>query len=66
MDAGKILSLIKVDGPQVKGEAKLQFESAVKEFSQEAEETLDKENIPIHMKDLVGDYYNSIRSATEE
>ena len=66
MDAGKIISVIKVEGAQVKGEAKLQFESALKEYSQEAEESLDREQIPLHMRDFVGDYYDSIRAATEK
>jgi hypothetical protein len=64
MDKGDIIGAIRVYGPQVKGEAKERFVKAYFEYSQNADDTLTRENIPLELRSLVGDYFDAIRPAT--
>jgi hypothetical protein len=66
LDKGKVLAILKVDGPQQKGEATAEFQQVVQQYSQEAEESLDREHIPLHMKKMVGDWFDTLRQKTEQ
>ncbi len=64
MQKGKILSLTRVEGEQIRGESNIQFDEAMVEYSQMAEDTLDREPMPKEYKNLVRDYFDSIRPDT--
>ena len=64
LDKGDIIGVVRVWGPQVKGEATAKFEEAYVEYHQSAEDTLARENIPLEYRTLVRDYFDAIRPAT--
>ena len=66
LDKGKVLAIIKVPGQQKTGEANVEFQQVVQEYSQEAEEALDRENIPVHMKKLVGNWLDTLREGGQQ
>jgi len=66
MDKGDIIGIVRVWGPQVKGEASAKFEQTYFEYRQAAEDTLARENIPLEYRTLVRDYFDAIRPATAE
>lgn len=66
LDKGKILSILKVDGPQQKGEATVEFLQVVQQYSQEAEDALDREHIPLHMQKLVRNWLDTLRQGNQQ
>lgn len=61
MQKGKILSMQRVEGEQIKGESNINFDEAVVEYKQVAEDTLEREPLPMEYKNLVRDYMDLIR-----
>lgn len=61
LQQGKILSMIRVDGDQIKGDSNINFDQAVVEYSQVAEDTIEREPMPKEYKNLVRDYFDAIK-----
>jgi len=66
LDKGDIIGVVKVWGPQVKGEASAKFEQTYLEYRQSAEDSMTRENIPLEYRTLVRDYFDAIRPNTEK
>jgi cell division protein FtsB len=58
---GKIIAQFMVKGEQVKGESNIELRETFKQYQQEGEEALSKENIPISYKNYVRDYMDAIQ-----
>ncbi len=59
--AGEIIARFKVEGTQTPGEVTAQYEELRLEFSQRAEDTIQREPLPLEHKALVRDYFDSIK-----
>jgi hypothetical protein len=66
LDKGDIIGVVKVWGPQVKGEASAKFEQTYLEYRQSAEDSMTRENIPLEYRTLVRDYFDAIRPSVEK
>lgn len=64
MGKGDIIGMVRVWGPQIKGDSQVDFTDAHFEYSQAAEDTMVKENIPLELREVVRDYFDAIRPAT--
>ncbi len=61
LQAGAILASFKVDGEQIPGESNIQYTETYQEYRQVAEDTMEKERLPLEYKNLVADYFDSIK-----
>jgi tetratricopeptide (TPR) repeat protein len=61
---GDIIGALRVWGPQIRGEANTKYQDAYIEYSQSAEDTMSRENIPLEYRSLVKQYFDAIRPAT--
>lgn len=58
---GRIIAKMKVPGQQDPGQAKIQYESLRVEYAQQAEDTIQKEAMPLELKSFVREYYDAIK-----
>ena len=65
MGKGDIIGVVREWGPQIAGEANVQFESVFEEYNQSAEDTMAREHIPLEYRTLVRDYFDAIRPAKQ-
>jgi hypothetical protein len=59
--SGKIVGVSSFKGLPAKGEAKAEYKELFKRFKKSAEDTLNKEKIPVEYKDYIKRYFESIR-----
>ncbi len=58
---GEILASIKVKGEQVRGDSLVKYQDALTIYDQIKEDTLEREKIPLELRNHVRDYMDSIR-----
>lgn len=58
---GKILTSIQIKGDQTPGQSNVQYQEAYTEYRQMTEDTLEREAMPLEYKNLVSDYFDSIK-----
>ena len=63
---GKIIARMKVPGSQAPGEVTTQYEALRLEYSQRAEDVINKEVMPLEYKTRVRDYFSAIKYAGQE
>jgi len=58
--------MVKVEGDQMKGESKLQYEQTYIQYEQAAEDTLSREPMPREYQNIVKDYFDAIKPEMEK
>ncbi|OPZ16933.1 MAG: hypothetical protein BWZ10_01315 [candidate division BRC1 bacterium ADurb.BinA364] len=63
---GEILASFKVAGQQTRGEATVEYTEAYIEYAREAEDTLEREPMPLEFRGLVAEYFDSIQPSLQK
>lgn len=66
VEPGKIIAKFKVSGEQAPGEIATDFEELRLEYAQKAEDTIEREAMPLEYKSFVRDYFDAIKSGKAE